>query len=139
MQLTSREAAPTATWARVGRTDDLHGDGPFAVSAQGIDLVVLRTPAGFRAYQGRCPHQGALLGEGELDGDVLVCRNHRWRFHPDTGKRLGGPQCLISCPVETRGGELWVDTSPLTVRTQDEVLVRRRVGDLPHPARLPLI
>src|SRR5688572_31905580 len=101
-------------WTCAGRAADLRGDGPFAVSAGGVDLVVVRTTGGLRAFQGRCPHQGALLGEGELDGDTLVCRNHRWRFDAATGKRQGGPECLVSCAVEVRGDELWVDTQPLT-------------------------
>lgn len=140
MRLTSNENLPSATWTAVGRVDDLRGEGPFAVSANGVDLVVVRTPAGLRAFQGRCPHQGALLGEGELDGHSLVCRNHRWRFDAASGKRQGGPQCLISCPVETRGTELWIDTSPLaTSQYPEQGLARRRIQDLPHPTGLPLI
>ena len=55
---------------------------------------MLRTRTGVRAYEGRCPHQGALLAEGSLDGDVLTCRNHGWRFDVETGRRLDGPECL---------------------------------------------
>ena len=80
----------------IARAEELRGRGPHPVSAQGLDLVVVRTPTGLRAYQGRCPHQGALLGEGELDGATLVCRNHRWRFRLEDGRREGGPQCLTT-------------------------------------------
>ncbi len=50
----------------------LRGNGPHAVSVDGVDLILLRTGGHARVhvYQGRCPHQGALLGEGELDGDA---------------------------------------------------------------------
>jgi nitrite reductase/ring-hydroxylating ferredoxin subunit len=89
----------TVSLIRVANLDELRGDGPHALSADGFDIVVVRTPAGLRAFEGRCPHQGALLGEGELDGDTLDCRNHRWRFSVDSGQREGGPQCLASCPV----------------------------------------
>ena len=61
-------ASRAATWTALAPLADLRGDGPFALSADGVDLVVLRTAQGLRAWQGRCPHQGALLGEGELDG-----------------------------------------------------------------------
>src|SRR5260221_8595349 len=94
---------------RIARLEDLRGDGPHAVAGDGIDLVVVRTPAGLRAYEGRCPHQGALLGEGELDAGQLVCRNHRWRFDAATGQRLGGAACLRACPVTERDGALWAD------------------------------
>jgi len=39
----------------------------------------LRLDGRLLAFQGRCPHQGALLGEGELVEGHLVCRNHGWR------------------------------------------------------------
>lgn len=127
-------------WAAVAQLDDLRGSGPFALSADGIDLVVVRTEKGLRAFQGRCPHQGALLGEGELDGAQLVCRNHRWQFDTSTGKRLGGPGCLVACPLEARGGELWADTAPLrhAEAGSGDRVVRRRLADLPGPRGLPL-
>jgi cytochrome P450/nitrite reductase/ring-hydroxylating ferredoxin subunit len=128
-----------STWKCLGRTDDLVGDGPFAVSADGLDLVVVRTESRLRAYQGRCPHQGALLGEGEMDGSALVCRNHRWRFDAATGERQGGPGCLVSCPVETRGTELWADVAPLSRTEALGAIARRTLDDLPGPKGLPLV
>src|SRR5215813_9230303 len=76
----------------VGGAGEFSGDGPYPVSAAGVDLVLLRAAGKLRAFEGRCPHQGALLGEGELDGDHLVCRNHQWRFSIETGARAGGMQ-----------------------------------------------
>jgi len=128
-----------STWKCLGRAQDLAGEGPFALSADGLDLVVVRTEGGLRAYQGRCPHQGALLGEGEMDGNVLVCRNHRWRFDGATGARLGAPGCLVSCPVEQRGTELWADVSPLSRAGTLGVTARRTLDDLPGPRGLPVI
>ena len=127
------------------------GDGPYAVSAGGLDLVLVRTARGPRVYQGRCPHQGALLGEGELDGGALVCRNHRWRFDAATGKREGGPQCLVACPVSERNGQLLVDLSPLMAESARErkgarapdvagmASTGRQIADLPGPRALPLL
>ena len=73
------------SFVRVASSSDLVGDGPFALSAGGVDVALVRTGAGWRAFQGRCPHQGALLGEGEIEGDTLVCRNHRWKFSLEFG------------------------------------------------------
>src|SRR5215212_3173903 len=111
--------------------DRLTGEGPHAVSAGGQDLILLRSKRlGARVFQGRCPHQGALLGEGELEGDTLICRNHRWRFHAATGKRQGGPECLVSCPVVETGGQLLVDLSPLRAGPDTTAVQRRRIDDL---------
>ena len=126
-------------WVCLGREAELRGNGPFAVSADGLDLVIVRAESGLRAYQGRCPHQGALLGEGEMDGTALVCRNHRWRFDAASGAREGGPGCLVSCSIETRGADLWVDVAPLRRAQGAASIARRRLEDLPGPKGLPLI
>ena len=128
----------TASLIRVANLDELHGDGPHAMAANGFDVVVVRTPAGFRAFEGRCPHQGALLGEGELDGDQLVCRNHRWRFRVDSGQREGGPQCLASCPVVERERAIFVDVSELA-RGPGRIVAKRTLDDLPGPKGLPFL
>ena len=57
------------TFIRIANVGDLVGHGPFALSASGVDVALVRTGAGWRAFQGLCPHQGALLGEGEIEGD----------------------------------------------------------------------
>src|SRR6516162_6282383 len=104
-------------FVRAANSRDLAGHGPFAVSANGVDLALVRTSGGWRAFQGRCPHQGALLGEGEIEGDKLVCRNHRWRFSIASGQRDGGPECLASCPVAERNGAIFVDVSGLAPKS----------------------
>src|SRR5580704_13090566 len=128
----------TASLIRVANLNQLHGDGPHALSANGFDIVVVRTPAGLRAFEGRCPHQGALLGEGELDGDKLVCRNHRWRFSVDSGQREDGPQCLVSCPVVEGERAIFVDVSGLS-RGPGQIAPKRTLGDLPGPRGLPFL
>ena len=128
----------TASLIRVANLDELRDDGPHALSADGIDVVVVRTPAGVRAFEGRCPHQGALLGEGELDGDKLVCRNHRWRFSVDSGQREGGPQCLAACPVVERERAIFVDVSELA-HGPGRIVATRTLDDLPGPRGLPFL
>lgn len=128
----------TSSLIRVANLDELHGDGPHALSADGFDIVAVRTPFGFRAFEGRCPHQGALLGEGELDGDKLVCRNHRWRFSVDSGQREGGPQCLAPCPVVERESAIFVDVSGLS-RGPGQIAAKRTLDDLPGPKGLPFL
>src|SRR5271166_380500 len=126
------------TFVRVANLSELKGAGPFTLSANGMDVVLARTDGGWRAFGGRCPHQGALLGEGELDGDALVCRNHRWRFALDSGRRVGGSERLPSCPVAERDGALFVETTgfePAAAR----IAATRSMDDLPGPEPLPLI
>jgi cytochrome P450/nitrite reductase/ring-hydroxylating ferredoxin subunit len=131
---------PRESFVPVTRLSELRGDGPFAASAAGVELVVARTRSGLRAYHGLCPHQGALLGEGELVDGELVCRNHRWRFDAVTGQRKGGNQCLQACPVRVDGDMLLADVSGVGVsRVAAGHRPPRRVEDLPGPRALPVI
>ena len=126
------------SFIRVANLSELKSAGPFAVSANGADIVLVRSRSGWRAFEGRCPHQGALLGEGELDGAALVCRNHRWRFSVDSGQREGGPECLASCPVAERDGGVFVDITGLRPpRTRP--VATRSLDDLPGPKQLPVV
>jgi len=135
-----------ATLSKIAGASALRGNGPHAVSVGGVDLILLRNNGRARVYQGRCPHQGALLGEGEMDGDALVCRNHRWRFDAETGKRQGGPQCLVACPVVEEHGEVLVDLAPLAALDDRGAAARaaaegklRDVADLPGPRGMPIV
>jgi cytochrome P450/nitrite reductase/ring-hydroxylating ferredoxin subunit len=130
--------ASAPTWSRVAEARELRGDGPHTISAGGTDLVLLRTSSGLRVYEGRCPHQGALLGEGEMEGETLVCRNHRWRFDAQTGRRMGGAECLRACPVREEGGELFVDVSGLGAASLPAASVVRSLDELPGPRAVPI-
>ena len=116
---------------------DLTGDGPHHVTAEGHDLVLLRVDGQLRAFDGQCPHQGALLGEGELEGGALVCRNHRWRFDARTGARIGGPQCLRAHAVHEVDGRVEVVLASAEA-AQGETGVRTR-DDLPGPRPWPVV
>lgn len=124
-------------WVKVTGAGALDGEGPTAAEAGGHDLVLVRTAAGLRAFEGLCPHRGALLAEGDIEGGELVCRNHRWRFDAQTGARNGGPECLRACPLRETGGVLEADVSALAAG--ERARAKRRIADLPRPRGLPLV
>ncbi|MEZ6188713.1 MAG: cytochrome P450 [Planctomycetota bacterium] len=122
-------------WVEVAREGELEGDGPWAVSARGGDLVLVRAGGELRAFDGVCPHQGALLGEGELREGRLVCRNHGWRFSAESGQREGGPECLAAFPVRVRDGRVSVDVGAR--RVEVGASGGRRWHELPGPVGVP--
>jgi nitrite reductase/ring-hydroxylating ferredoxin subunit len=48
----------------------------------------------YHALEGICPHQGGPLGKGSVDGPVVSCPWHGWRFDVRSG------QCLFSPAVQ---------------------------------------
>ncbi|MEK6397106.1 MAG: Rieske 2Fe-2S domain-containing protein [Terriglobus sp.] len=52
----------------------------------GLNICVAVVDGTLVAFNNRCPHQGAPLSAGELDGCMVVCPYHAWRFDVTTGK-----------------------------------------------------
>ncbi len=75
--------------------------GPLAVYHLGNRLF---------ACADRCPHAGATLSEGELEGPVVTCPRHGSQFDVRTGERLRGPADvgLRTYPVLEDGGQVYV-------------------------------
>ena len=126
-----------STWSAVAHRDDIDDDGPHHVSSEGVDAVLVRVDGELRAFQGLCPHQGALLGEGELVDGQLVCRNHRWCFDADSGERVGGSQCLERYPLREVDGRIELDLE--SAREAAETDVHRHPEDLPGPKGWPMV
>ena len=56
-----------------------------------LDVLVAHTEAGLVAIDDRCPHMGAPLSIGRLDGCVVACPLHRGRFDLATGEVVQFP------------------------------------------------
>lgn len=38
------------------------------------------------AFEDTCPHQGESLSKGRLNGDIITCPAHNWKFNIKTGE-----------------------------------------------------
>ena len=64
----------------VALVDEL-GERPLPVQLLGHELVLWRDSRGdVHAADDRCPHRGAALSLGRVQGDTLECAYHGWRF-----------------------------------------------------------
>jgi nitrite reductase/ring-hydroxylating ferredoxin subunit/uncharacterized membrane protein len=77
-------------WTRVLDAAEL-GDAPVRVQAEDAALLVWREDAGIVALAATCPHRGARLDEGTIDGDAITCPWHGSRFARRDGELLRGP------------------------------------------------
>jgi nitrite reductase/ring-hydroxylating ferredoxin subunit len=51
-------------------------------------IVIFQTDFGYVALENRCPHAGAYLHEGQLNGNILTCHLHGWSFDLESGQCL---------------------------------------------------
>ena len=93
--------------AREGRSPA--GNNPrIPVGRQTIALA--NVDGKFHAINNVCFHRGGPLGEGELEGTVVICPWHGWQYDVTTGKLVTNPAVGVLCyPVEVRGEDVFVD------------------------------
>ena len=65
--------------------DQLENRKPTYAQVSKIDLVVIRYEDNVSVLYGRCLHRGALLSDGFVEGDNLICGLHHWDYRIDTG------------------------------------------------------
>lgn len=98
----------------VARVEDLTEDTPTHAEAEGLDLVVVRKGQEVHVFEGRCPHRGALLADGRVEGDNLVCGVHGWDYRLDTGVSAYNPSERIHKFVaRVVDGEVRLDAADL--------------------------
>ena len=84
---------------------------PLAVRVSDeLTLVVCRLGGAYYAFDAKCPHRGAMLCEGELVGELVVCPMHHFKFSLKTGRCVMPKHLrLRSFPVREEGGELRIE------------------------------
>ncbi len=73
------QAKKLATWSELPDRD------PVGVVVDGVDLVVVRFDDNHSVLYGRCLHRGALMADGHVVGDNLICGLHGWDYVFSTG------------------------------------------------------
>lgn len=78
-QTKAQTGTKVATWS------ELKDRVPTYALVSEVDLVVIRFDDDISVLYGRCLHRGALLADGSIRGDNLICGLHDWDYRVDTG------------------------------------------------------
>jgi nitrite reductase/ring-hydroxylating ferredoxin subunit len=81
-----------------------------AVFPKGRGVLLTRIDGDIFAVANKCTHMGCPLEGGKLDGPVLTCPCHDWRFDVRTGEFLDAPELAIATyPVRVEEGKVHVE------------------------------
>ena len=80
-------------------------------------MLLAKVGGSYYAADGGCPHMGASLASGKLEGTVVTCPRHGAQFDVKTGKAVGDAKVAFmkmkvkdveSFPVKVEGTDILV-------------------------------
>ena len=75
-----------------------------------VDLVIVRLGESVSVLYGRCAHRGALMADGYIEGDNLICGLHSWDYRIDSGiSEYNNSETLAKFNAWVEGGQVFVD------------------------------
>jgi glutamate synthase domain-containing protein 2 len=90
--------------------DELGDRQPAHALVADVDLVVIRYDDAVSVLYGRCAHRGALMSDGHIDGDNIICGLHGWDYRVDTGvSEYNNAETLPKFNAWIEGGQVCVD------------------------------
>lgn len=72
-------------FVKVATTDQLTPGQGMTVQVNGEYVALFNVDGTFYAISDTCPHAGGPLGQGLLEGCIVTCPWHGWRFNVTTG------------------------------------------------------
>ncbi len=103
-----------ATWA------DVEDRTPVGALVSNVDLVVVRFDDNHSVLYGRCLHRGAMMADGRVDGDNLICGVHGWDYGFRTGvSSYNNAERLTKFSSWIEDGDLFVDLDEILAWEKD--------------------
>jgi nitrite reductase/ring-hydroxylating ferredoxin subunit len=83
------------------------------VECNGVTVTLCRSGERWFAVDDACPHRGLSLSTGTLEGAVLTCSWHGYRYDLESGECLDRttPR-LAKCSVVVADGVVWLELDP---------------------------
>ena len=82
---------------KVAKAADVPPGQGCVVEAAGKTLALFNVDGAFHAVDNTCPHRGGPLGDGDLEGRLVICPWHGWRWDVTTGANANNPAVKIAC------------------------------------------
>jgi nitrite reductase/ring-hydroxylating ferredoxin subunit len=96
-----------ADFIEVARLDELPPGCDTVVTAGGKGVALFNVDGTIYATENACRHQCSSLGTSKLDGNVVTCRAHGWRYNVCTGDTLHVPDYGVATyPVKVEDGKI---------------------------------
>jgi nitrite reductase (NADH) small subunit len=79
----------------------------------GRPVALFNVDGTFYAIGNTCGHRGGPLGQGMLEGSIVMCPWHAWTYDVTTGVSTVNPELTVArYEVKVEDGGVWVRTTP---------------------------
>ncbi|MBO6956876.1 MAG: alpha-hydroxy-acid oxidizing protein, partial [Rhizobiales bacterium] len=104
----------------VARLSELADREPAYALVDEVDLVVVRFDDDVSVFYGRCLHRGALMADGFVRGQNLICGVHDWDYRLDTGvSEYANDEKLPKFSSWIEGDEVCADADEISAWAKD--------------------
>lgn len=98
------------TLEQVLRAADVPPGHGRQLTVRGASIALFNVGGTFYATSGVCLHRGGPVGEGGLEGSVVTCPWHGWKYDVTTGTNTLNPAAVLrTYPVRVENGLVYVD------------------------------
>lgn len=99
---------------KIASISTLENREPAHAIVNTVDLVIIKNDDIISVLYGRCHHRGALLADGHIQGNNLVCGVHNWDYRFDTGvSEYNNDEKLHKFTAVVKGSDLYVDAKEI--------------------------
>ena len=106
-----------AQWVRLCGVKDVPAVGEvIEAQAEGVGICLANVGGELSALDNLCPHRRGPLGQGWVEGEMVVCPWHSWNFHARTGvAEYPENERVKVFPVQVAGEDVLVDIEGVEV------------------------
>jgi glutamate synthase domain-containing protein 2 len=104
----------------VAKLSELQDRKPHYALVADVDLVVVRFDDDISVFYGRCLHRGALMSDGYVSGNNLICGLHYWDYRLDSGvSEYNNSEALPKFTSWVEGDDVLVDADEVAAWAQE--------------------
>ncbi|HEV3156801.1 MAG TPA: non-heme iron oxygenase ferredoxin subunit [Candidatus Baltobacteraceae bacterium] len=101
-------------FVRVASRAEIPRGGTLSLQVNGREVALFDIAGELFAIEGTCPHQGAPLADGWVEGHRVTCPWHGWCFDVRTGRMAIGAEfdSVETYEVRVENGEIFIAIDP---------------------------
>lgn len=124
--------SPQPNWHDLGEIEALKSQPLRQIMIGRARIALSYINGKFGAVSGVCNHVGGPLGEGQHDGEYIVCPWHHYKYHCITGEGEPGYEAdrVPRYELKEEAGHLFVNLNAVTTRS--------KLAHKPHPLTRPI-